>query len=48
MKLYFARHGESEANVQQVFWNQPEKYGLTDNTGFNHFRFLLCKEQTVN
>jgi probable phosphoglycerate mutase len=30
MKLYFARHGESEANVQQVFWNQPEKYGLTD------------------
>lgn len=30
MKLYFARHGESEANVQQVFWNQPTKYGLTD------------------
>ena len=30
MKLYFARHGESEANVQQVFWNQPEKYGLTE------------------
>ncbi len=30
MKLYFARHGESEANVQQVFWNQPEGYGLTD------------------
>jgi broad specificity phosphatase PhoE len=30
MKLYFARHGESEANVQQIFWNQPEKYGLTD------------------
>jgi broad specificity phosphatase PhoE len=31
MKLYFSRHGESEANVQQVFWNQPEGYGLTDN-----------------
>lgn len=30
MKLFFARHGESEANVQQVFWNQPEGYGLTD------------------
>ena len=30
MKLYFARHGESEANVQQVFWNQPGRYGLTD------------------
>ena len=30
MKLYFARHGESEANVQQVFWNQPGGYGLTD------------------
>jgi broad specificity phosphatase PhoE len=30
MKLYFARHGESEANIQQVFWNQPEGYGLTD------------------
>jgi probable phosphoglycerate mutase len=30
VKLYFARHGESEANVQQVFWNQPQGYGLTD------------------
>ena len=30
MKLYFSRHGESEANVQQVFWNQREGYGLTD------------------
>jgi probable phosphoglycerate mutase len=29
MRLYFARHGESEANVQRVFWNQPEGYGLT-------------------
>ncbi len=29
MKLVFSRHGESEANVQQVFWNQPEQYGLT-------------------
>ncbi len=30
MRLYFARHGESEANVQHVFWNQPTQYGLTD------------------
>ena len=30
MRLYFARHGESEANVQQVFSNQPGVYGLTD------------------
>jgi broad specificity phosphatase PhoE len=30
MKLYFARHGESEANVGQVFWNGIEGYGLTD------------------
>lgn len=30
MKLYFVRHGESKANVQQVFWNQPQGYGLTD------------------
>jgi broad specificity phosphatase PhoE len=30
VKLYFSRHGESEANVQHVFWNQPEGYGLTD------------------
>ena len=30
MKLYFARHGESEANVQQIFWDQPHGYGLTD------------------
>ena len=29
MKLYFARHGESKANVQQVYWNQPQRYGLT-------------------
>lgn len=29
MRLYFARHGESEANVQQVFWNQARMYGLT-------------------
>jgi broad specificity phosphatase PhoE len=29
MRLYFARHGESEANVQQVFWNGLEGYGLT-------------------
>lgn len=30
MKLTFTRHGESEANVQEVFWNQPEGYGLTE------------------
>jgi broad specificity phosphatase PhoE len=30
MQLYFARHGESEANVQRLFWNRPEKYGLTE------------------
>jgi broad specificity phosphatase PhoE len=30
VKLYFARHGESQANVQQVFWDQPHGYGLTD------------------
>jgi probable phosphoglycerate mutase len=30
VKLYFARHGESEANANQVFWNHPEQYGLTD------------------
>jgi probable phosphoglycerate mutase len=29
LKLTFARHGESEANVQQVYWNAPEGYGLT-------------------
>jgi probable phosphoglycerate mutase len=29
MRLYFARHGESEANVQQVFWNGAQGYGLT-------------------
>jgi broad specificity phosphatase PhoE len=30
MKIYFARHGESEANVGQVFWNGIEGYGLTE------------------
>jgi broad specificity phosphatase PhoE len=30
MRLYFARHGESEANVQQVYWNGLEGYGLTE------------------
>lgn len=29
MKLTFARHGESQANVQQVYWNGPQGYGLT-------------------
>ena len=39
MKLYFARHGESEANVKQVFWNQPNGYGLT-NKGREQARAL--------
>jgi len=30
MQLYLARHGESEANVRQIHWNQPYGYGLTD------------------
>ena len=30
VRLYFARHGESEANVQEVFSIHPEMYGLTD------------------
>jgi probable phosphoglycerate mutase len=30
MRLYFARHGESEANVGKVFWNGTEGYGLTE------------------
>ena len=30
MRLYFARHGESEANVQRIHWNKPYGYGLTD------------------
>lgn len=30
MKLYFARHGESEANLLQVFSNRGLKHGLTD------------------
>jgi broad specificity phosphatase PhoE len=29
VKLYFARHGESEANVQRIHWNKPYGYGLT-------------------
>ncbi|HJO91906.1 MAG TPA: histidine phosphatase family protein [Victivallales bacterium] len=29
MKLYFIRHGESEANVQKVFSNRGIKHGLT-------------------
>ena len=30
MKIYFVRHGESEANVLKVFSNRPGKHGLTD------------------
>jgi probable phosphoglycerate mutase len=53
MRLYFARHGESEANTQQIFWNRPEGYGLTDkgreqacvladNLGGVEFAALYC------
>ncbi|NTU83157.1 MAG: histidine phosphatase family protein [Chloroflexales bacterium] len=30
MRLYFARHGESEANVLRVFSNRPGLHGLTE------------------
>ena len=30
MKLYFARHGESEANLLRVFSNRGLKHGLTE------------------
>jgi broad specificity phosphatase PhoE len=30
MRIYFARHGESEANVLKVFANTPGRYGLTE------------------
>ncbi len=30
MRLYFARHGESEANILKEFSNRPGKHGLTD------------------
>ena len=30
MRLYFARHGESEANILKEFSNWPGKHGLTD------------------
>jgi probable phosphoglycerate mutase len=29
MRLVFSRHGESEANVQQVYWNKPGRFPLT-------------------
>ena len=31
MKIYFARHGESEANLLHEFSNRGIKHGLTDN-----------------
>lgn len=31
MRIYFARHGESEANVRQVFSNSTGIHGLTEN-----------------
>jgi len=30
MKLYFVRHGESEANIQHVISNRESPFGLTD------------------
>jgi hypothetical protein len=36
VKLYFARHGESEANVQWIFWDQSQGYGLTDRRMLDH------------
>jgi probable phosphoglycerate mutase len=30
VKLYFVRHGESEANVQRIHWNKAVGYGLTE------------------
>lgn len=30
MKLYFVRHGESEANTQHVISNRESPFGLTD------------------
>ena len=30
MRLYFIRHGESEANLLQVFANRGFKYGRTE------------------
>lgn len=30
MRLYFVRHGESEANLQEVFSNRGLKHGLTE------------------
>ena len=29
MRIYFARHGESEANLLHVFSNRGVKHGLT-------------------
>ena len=29
MKLVFSRHGESEANVQRIYWNSPGRFPLT-------------------
>ena len=53
MRLYFARHGESEANVLKEFSNRPGKHGLTekgkrqaeqlaDNLKDIHFSALYC------
>ena len=30
MRIYFARHGESEANILQEFSNRGRKHGLTE------------------
>lgn len=30
MKLYFVRHGQSEANILKIVYNRGDKYGLTE------------------
>lgn len=42
MRIYFVRHGESEANLLHIFSNRGEKYGLTDN-GI-HDSYLLAEK----
>jgi probable phosphoglycerate mutase len=39
MKLYFARHAESEANVEQIISNRGQEYGLTPE-GYSQARTL--------
>jgi broad specificity phosphatase PhoE len=39
MKLYFVRHGESEANILREFSNRGFKHGLTER-GFQQAKQL--------